>query len=95
MYPLHEIKGNKEHLVAGAYEKQGARVVVIVPQNTAHIALDELVAPRARRKRTVHVHVMARKVERDEELEDERKTWICGCEIAKQTRRGTSIGHHV
>ena len=36
----------------------------------------------------VHVHVMATKVERDKELEDERMLWIRRGEITEQAARG-------
>ena len=39
----------------------------------------------------VHVHVMAAKVERDKELEDERMLWICRGEITEQAARGCPV----
>jgi hypothetical protein len=39
----------------------------------------------------VHVHIMAAKVERDQELEDECMLWICRGEIAEEATRGCPV----
>ena len=41
--------------------------------------------PRGIRHLPIHVHVVARKVERDKELKDECEIWVCRREIAEKT----------
>ena len=44
---------------------------------------------------SVHVHVMACKVQTDEELEDHAPPRLCGRKKDQQTSSGTSVSYHV
>lgn len=43
----------------------------------------------------IHVHVVARKVQADQQLEDDGQARFRRAEEHQQTRRGASIGDHV
>lgn len=54
-----------------------------------------MAASTAHDKRGIHMHVMARQIERDEALEHNRKSWECAGQEDQETGCGAAIGDHV
>ena len=77
--------------------KNSYLVGVVQVQDIATATINLLVAPAraAHHQRGVHVHVVAREIEGDEALEDDRPARESGGEEDQQTRRRAAIRHHI
>lgn len=72
-------------------------VGVVLPQNPAAACRHVLVAlgAAAHAQGSVHVHVVAGQVQRDQTLEDDAPAREGLRQENQQTRRGAAVGHHV
>jgi len=86
-------QGSGSSAVRGEGREKGThRVVVVAPQDPALLLGHLLVARAAARDRGVHVDVVRRKVERDEEHEDEGEARVRRREEAQEARQHASAG---